>query len=253
MAIAPKPSGFRLPIAKIMGVLVVMGLGISGVVVVAIAPQLLPQFQMLWSVGHDALDLTLGNIAGLDNRVSLITWYLSSVLLLAAMVPFGMVLLISHRAQPISGLDAHAITLNRQRVSWMVFGASLLFFSADKSTGLHHALVHDVLYRFPFAIGLKKKLMLIAGLGLLSGFLWLIRPLWKSLCPSAKRLLVLAGSCFVFSEMGMDGVGYFLRLANGSVYLLSLSLLEALIDQLGGLLLVVGLLWQFNREISRWA
>lgn len=242
-----------------MMILLLLTLGIGGLAWVAIAPQLFPQFQPLWLITHQALDLTLGNMGRFENRISLLTWYLSSVLVLAAMLCFNMAALSSslssslsgphpgpHPGAPIIGKQS----LPKRQVGWITLGIGLLLFSADKSTGLHHALIHDVLYRFPLATSLKKQVVLVTVLGLFSGFLFLVQPIWRSLCQPSKGLLAAAGLCFMGS-VGIEGVtGYFFTAAAWSAHALLFLLCEQCIDQLAGLLLVFGLLWHLQKELG---
>ena len=244
---APKPPIFRLPIIKIMLVLLIFGVGISGLAWVAIAPQLLPQFQPFWNVTHHALDLTLGNMGRFENRISLLSWYLSSILLLAAILAFSM-----HLLTPYTVTAAPSPNLSRQKSGWIVLGIGLLLLSADKATGLHHALIHDVVYRFPFAPSLKKPLVLMAGVGILFGFWCWTQPVWKSLCQRSKQLLGLAGLCFVGSEVGIEGGATHFLSPNVafSAQAFLFPLLEHCIDQIGGLMLILGLLRQLQIQLG---
>ena len=247
----PKPPIFHLPIIKIMLLLLLLGVGISGLAWVAIAPPLLPQFQPFWDVTHHALDLTLGNMGRVENRISLLSWYLSSISLLAAILAFSMGALTTYTLT-ISPTPNSSRQKSRLSSGWIVLGISLLLLSADKATGLHHALIHDVLYRFPFALSLKKPLLLIGGVGILIGFWCWVQPVWKSLCQRSKQLLGLAGLCFVGSEMGIEGVAaHFLSPTTAfSAQAFLFPLLEHCIDQIGGLMLVLGLLRQLQIQLG---
>ena len=223
----------RLPIGKIITILLILGLGIGGMTVVAIAPQLLPQFQSYWAVTHYSLELTLGNLGHFDHRISLATWYISSILLLAAMSCVSLATLLS----------------GKRRIDWGRMGIVLILFSADKATGLHHALIHDFLYRLPFALNLKKGVLLFFLMGILGLLIALIKPIWGELLKKAKRLLSVSVLCFFCSEIGVDGLVH--SFAFPTRFASSLfPFLEQCFDQLGGIFLALGLLLHIQKELG---
>lgn len=215
--------------------LLFLAVGISAMSWVAIAPQLLPQFQAQWDITHYALEATLRNLGEFDDRISLSTWFLSSMMLLAALLAFGIALLTN--ANGGSG--------------WRGLGAILLFFSADKATGLHHSLIHDFLYRLPFSLNFKKSLLLLAAIGCLGLLFILLRPIWRELLKVSKQLWILAALCFSFSDVGIDSLAhYFLP---PTEYLLETGLfpfIEQCIDQVGGLFLLSGFLFQIQCQLK---
>lgn len=229
------PSSARLPIGQIMIRLLFLAVGISAMSLVAIAPQLLPQFHSQWAVTHYALEATLRSLGHFDDRISLSTWYLSSIMLLAAMFSFGMAALSNSIAE----------------AGWRRLGVLLIVFSADKATGLHHSFIHDFLYRLPFAINFKKSLLLFTAIACLGLVFVLLRPIWSELLKISKQLWIMAALCFSFSNIGLNSLANFFLPPTEYVFQASLlSFIEQCIDQIGGLFLLLGFLFQVQHQLS---
>lgn len=238
-------SPFRWRIGPIIIVLLFGPLGLALLNLLAIAPQ--------WEAKSYYLELTIDNFVRFGDRVSIATWYSSSLFLVIAILLFGLAWTRSiPRAGPNTALGS---TLGSKpaapRSSWVYFGILGLLISLDKATGLHHALIHDFLYRLPFSVAVKKGVLVMVGSLVMIWIGQLLRSMAKELQPFVRRLLLFSALFFAGSELGLNVLTPHVLPSGNSLHPI-FSIGEQFIEQLGGVLLVWALLMQIRSDFEKW-
>ena len=225
----------RLPIRRVILVLLAIATMIYGLSVMAIATQRHP--------GPDYLEHTLGRFAQFDDRVSFATWYSSAIFLSSAILLLALTVLSRFNDTPHTH---HSSALNGAGVSVL-----LLVLSIDKSTGLHHSLIHDFLYRMPFSLSIKQWVLKGAIALLLLSVLCYLIPLVRRLTFRQKGLLIFAGLCLLLSEIGLNIlVPSAVDLSDNARLFSLLPVFEQLIEHIGGTLLIWALLLHLRSQLG---
>lgn len=141
--------------------------------------------------GINIFEGTFKRFIDFDSKQTISTWYTSSLLLLAT----GVLFLISRIETYLGG---------RYAGNWLGLMYVFLFFSIDRSVGLHHAIQHDLMYRFPKPFCLDHATTI--GIELLIGVLYLLKnyQFFFSFSLATKRVFLIAALLYFVMPVGAE-------------------------------------------------